>query len=148
MATRAAAVSAATARRAARRGRQGVGQVFRLTFAAHARVDVDLLVPCGDVGGNHRFGFRQRVLSRQVTPRIRAKVIATEDYPFTREPHLISNTVYLVAEGGGGHARVTTLLVDLVTRRFDEHRRSMSGRFAQGCFDDHRMRRAHRGDAR
>src|ERR1017187_5414746 len=90
-------------------GRHGIGQVLRLTFAAHAGVDMNFPVPRGDIGGHHRLGSRQRMLSRQAPPRIRAKVIATKDYLFTREPHLLSNTVHLVAEGSGGHARVAPL---------------------------------------
>ena len=47
-------------------------------------------------------------------------MIATKDYAFTREAHLLGNTVHLVSEGSGGQARVATLMVDLVAGGFDE----------------------------
>ena len=128
-------------------GRHGVRQVVGLALTAHAGVDVDLLVPGGDIGGHHRFGLCQRGLGGQVPPRVRPEVIATKDYLLAREPHLIGDTVHLVAEGGRGQARVATFVVDLVAGRLDEHCRPIGGGLAYGCFDHHRMCRAHRGDA-
>ena len=122
--------------------------MHRLALAAHARVEVDLLVAGGDVGGHHGFGLGQGILGRQVPPRVGAEVVAAEDHPFTaREPDPVGNAVDLVTEGGRGQARVTTLVVDLVASRLDQDRCPLGGRLAQGRLDHRRVRGAHRGDA-
>ena len=47
-------------------------------------------------------------------------MIATEDYPFTGQADLVGDALDLLAEGTGGQARITTLVVDLVAGRLDK----------------------------
>jgi len=127
-------------------GRHGVRQVVGLALTAHAGVEVDLLVPGGDVGGHHRLSLAQRRFGGQVPPTDWGRGDRHQELCPGVGTRPDQRYVHLVAESDRGQTCVAALVVDLVAGGLDEHRGSIGGGLAYRRLDHHRMRRAHRGD--
>lgn len=101
-------------------GHNGFLKDFRIVTTAHRTIEVDFLETRTHVGVNHCLCLGHRSLGVDVPPRLRAKVITAEQQLFFGQACLVGRIAHQRNEVGGLHSRISTLMIDLITGRFNE----------------------------
>ena len=108
---------------------------------------MDLAKACRHVLCDQDPGALQRDLRGLRLPAVGAEMVPAQEHPLGGQADLIGHAPHEVTETRGTHARVATVLVDLVGRRLDQRLAAGGTRVLQRSPQHQRMRRAHRVDA-
>ena len=122
------------------------GQGRGVTRAGHAAIEVNLGEPGLHIGGHHGAGPGHGICGGQMSPWIGAKMIAAENQVGGIVTFALRNLQDKGAKGGGGHAGIAAVLIDLIAGRLDQHGPAMGGGKGQSRTDDVGMGRTDRRD--
>ncbi len=122
-------------------------QRYGITSATHRAVGMNLAKAGGNIGRDHHLSLGHGGIGWQMRPRIGPQMVAAQQYPPARQPHLVGYAKHELAKIVRRHSRIAAILIDLVAGRFDQRDRPLRFKYIQQRrFDDQRMGRTHRNN--